>query len=103
MFAASAPSAALALAVIAVAMFATQLKAAALFTIPADLFSAQNVATAWGLSGAAGSFGAMLFQRYVGGVVQSQGYAPVFVIVAVVHLLSAVLITALLPKGNDRA
>jgi ACS family hexuronate transporter-like MFS transporter len=50
------------LGLIAAAMFATQIKSSAIFTIPADLVRAQNVALVWGLSGAAGSLGGAFFQ-----------------------------------------
>ena len=50
-----------AIALIALAMFATQMKASVLFVLPVDIYSAREVATAWGIFGAAGSAGAMLF------------------------------------------
>jgi ACS family hexuronate transporter-like MFS transporter len=98
MFAAWAESAYVALALIAAAMFFTQLKSTSLFTVPADLFRPQNVAAAWGLSGAAGSFGAMLFQSVVGYLVKNHGYTPVFLIVPFLHLASAAIVMLLIRR-----
>lgn len=93
-----APSAYGALAFIAVAMFFTQFKSSSLFALPADLFHARNVAAVWGLSGAAGSFGGMLFQQVVGYMVDNVSYAPVFVLAGTVHVVSALIITTMVPK-----
>jgi ACS family hexuronate transporter-like MFS transporter len=81
-----------ALALIAVAMFGIQVKASSLFTMPADMFPTRSVALAWGLSGAAGSIGGMIFQLYIGQMVDRIGYAPVFWVVSGMHLVSAVIV-----------
>ena len=60
----------LAIALIGGAMFAIQFKASSLFTLPADLFPARDVATVWGLYGA----------------------------VAAMHIVSAVLINVFIPR-----
>ena len=70
----------LALLVVALVMFAVQIKSSSLFAVPADLFRAQDVATVWGLSGTAGNLGGMLFQLTVGWLVDHISYAPVFVL-----------------------
>ena len=67
-----------ALAWISVALFGIQVKSSSLFTVPADLFPKSTVALAWGISGAAGSLGGMLFQLYVGRIVDTVGYNPIF-------------------------
>lgn len=82
----------IALALIAVAMFGIQVKASSLFTMPADIFPARNVALAWGLSGAAGSIGGMLFQLYIGRMVDGIGYGPAFLVASGMHLVSAVIV-----------
>jgi MFS transporter, ACS family, hexuronate transporter len=87
-----------ALFLIAVGMFAIQIKQSSLFTIPADLFKSKNVAFVWGLSGAAGSFGGMLFQPLVGYLVENYSYLPVFWIVAVMHIVSALFVMWMIPK-----
>ena len=87
-----------AIALIAGAMFAIQVKASSLFALPADLFPARDVATVWGLYGAVGSFGAMGFNAVVGWTIDHYSYVPVFVAVAAMHIVSAVLINILVPR-----
>lgn len=87
-----------ALALIALAMFAIQFKAANLFSVPADLFPARDVATIWGLFGAVGSFGGMAFIALVGWVSENYGYAPVFAAVALMHIVSALIVNWLIPN-----
>ena len=87
-----------ALALIALAMFAIQFKAANHFSLPADLFPARDVATIWGVFGAVGSFGGMLFIALVGWLSDNYGYTPIFIAVAVMHLVSAAVISLLIPN-----
>jgi ACS family hexuronate transporter-like MFS transporter len=96
--ASSAPTPFAALGFIAAAMFGIQVKASSLFTLPADLYPARSVALAWGLQGAAGSLGGMLFQLYIGRIVDGVGYAPVFWAVSAMHLLSAALVAVMIPR-----
>ncbi len=96
--AATTDSPALAIALIAGAMFAIQVKASSLFALPADLFPARDVATVWGLYGAVGSFGGMAFNALVGWTIDHYSYLPVFFAVAVMHIVSAVLINLLVPR-----
>lgn len=91
-------SAALALAMIGVAMFAIQFKAANLFALPVDLFPAHEVGRVWGLFGAVGSLGGMTFVAAVGWVSDQYSYGPVFWAVGVTQLLSAVCISVLIPR-----
>lgn len=106
--AATSESPAIALGLIALAMFAIQAKAASLFALPADLFPSLQVGTVWGLFGAAGSLGAALFSFAAGWVSQHYAYAPVFVAVVVTQLLSAAFVSWLIPRigvveeGGDR-
>jgi ACS family hexuronate transporter-like MFS transporter len=87
-----------ALSLIAVVMFAVQIKSSSLFAVPADIARPQDVATVWGLSGAAGSLGGMLFQLTVGWLVDHISYAPVFVLVSGMHIASALLVMWLIPR-----
>ena len=87
-----------ALALIALAMFAIQGKAANLFALPADLFPPREVGTTWGLFGAVGAFGGMAFNAAAGWVTDNGGFGPVFIAVGVTQLLSAVFVSALIPK-----
>ncbi len=87
-----------ALALIALAMFAIQLKASSLFALPADLFPSTRVGTIWGWFGAAGAFGAAAFSWGAGWVSEHYAYEPVFWAVAVTQLLSAIVISWLIPE-----
>ena len=91
-------SAAAAIALICIAMFAIQVKSSNLFTVPADLFPARDVATIWGLFGAVGSFGGMLFVGFAGWVSEHYSYAPIFAAVGVMHIVSAAIVMAMIPK-----
>ncbi len=77
---------------VSLALFGTQIKSSALFSLPADLFPARDVATVWGICGAAGSFVAAIFQWLSGWLIDQFGYQPVFVIIACVHVLSVMAI-----------
>ncbi len=83
---------------IGVGMFGIQVKSASLFTVPADIFNARDLGLAWGLSGAAGSYGGSLFAPLVGYLVANYSYAPVFWIVSIMHLLSCIIVMLFLPN-----
>lgn len=87
-----------AIALISFSLFATQFKQASLFTLPIDLFGKKDAASVWGISGSAGSFGAMLFTPLIGWLVDTISYSPVFVIVSFLHIISAVLVMVFIPK-----
>jgi len=88
----------IAIGLIGVAMFAIQMKASSHFTIPADLFPAQDVATIWGLFGAVGSLGGFLFVAATGWVTEHYSYTPIFAAVGVMHIVSALIITFMIPE-----
>lgn len=91
-------SAGVSIALIGVAMFAIQMKSSNLFTLPADLFPSRDVATIWGLFGAVGSFGGMLFVAAAGWVSENYSYEPIFAAVAVMHIVSAAIVTIMIPN-----
>lgn len=91
-------SAAVAIGLICIAMFAIQMKASSHFTLPADLFPAKDVATIWGLFGAVGSLGGALFVVTVGWVTEHYSYTPIFAAVGVMHLISALIIMIMIPS-----
>ena len=88
----------MAIVLIALALFAIQVKSSSLFPIAADLFPASSVATVWGLSAAAGSIGGALFQFGVGVIVDRYSYGPVFVMVSLMGIVQALLVTFLIPR-----
>jgi ACS family hexuronate transporter-like MFS transporter len=92
-----AESAGVAIGLICVAMFAIQVKASSHFTLPADLFPAKDVATIWGLFGAVGSLGGMLFVAAAGWVSEHYSYTPIFAAVGVMHIVSAAIIMLMIP------
>ena len=93
-----AESAAVAIGLICVAMFAIQVKASSHFTLPADLFLPRDVATIWGLFGAVGSLGGALFVGAVGWITEHYSYTPVFAAVGAMHLVSALIVQIMIPN-----
>ncbi len=91
-------STALALALICFGLFAIQAKGAVFFTLPTDLFPADRVATVWGVFGAVGSLGGSLLGLLAGFMIQEAGYESVFLLIASLHLISAVLLQIFVPK-----
>jgi ACS family hexuronate transporter-like MFS transporter len=79
----------LALACISLATMGHQSWSSNLLTLPADLFPKRQVATAYGLAGAAGSWGGVVFTTYVGVWIDKFGYVPVFTLVGLLHLIAA--------------
>ncbi len=88
----------LAIFLIGAALFCNQLKSTPLFTLPSDLYPARDVATVWGMFGAAGSFGAVLFSPVIGWVADNFSYTPVFIVVSVLPLGSAAVIAVFIPR-----
>ena len=91
-------SSALALALICFGLFAIQIKGAVFFTLPTDLFPADRVATVWGVFGAVGSLGGSLLGLLAGFMIQGAGYESVFLMIASLHLISALLLQIFVPK-----
>jgi ACS family hexuronate transporter-like MFS transporter len=91
-------SAIMAIALISTAMFAIQFKAAAFFALPADLYPKSQVATIWGMFGAAGSIGGMVFGAAIGWMVDSWSYMPVFICAGLMHIVSALIINMFIPR-----
>jgi MFS transporter, ACS family, hexuronate transporter len=85
-------------------VMAIQIKSASLFAVPADLFPARDVATVWGMTGAAGSIAAAFAQPVIGYLIDRAGsYEPVFMIVSSMHLVSAACVTWLIPQVEPLA
>ena len=79
-------------------LFAIQIKVAVLFTLPTDLFPADRVATVWGVFGAVGSVGGSLLGLLAGFMIQGPGYESVFLMIASLHLISALPLQIFVPK-----
>lgn len=87
-----------AIALISLATFLIQVWATNLFTLPADLFPPQLVASVYGFSGFAGSLSAMIFMLAVGAVVETFSYVPIFTAVGLMHLVATGIVFALIPE-----
>jgi ACS family hexuronate transporter-like MFS transporter len=87
-----APSAYWAIFWFCIAAFGHQCISAILLVLPVDLFPKSAVATANGLSGSFGHFGGMLFTFSIGWLVMRIGYSPVFVTIALLDLIGAVVL-----------
>jgi ACS family hexuronate transporter-like MFS transporter len=75
-----------------IAAFGHQCISAVLLVLPVDLFPKSTVATANGLSGTCGHFSGMFFTFCVGWLVMHIGYSPVFVTIALLDLIGAVVL-----------
>jgi ACS family hexuronate transporter-like MFS transporter len=79
------------------------MKSSNLLVMPADLFRARDVATVWGLFGALGSVGAAIFQAYAGWLIDNVSWTPVFMMVSVMHLVSALIVVLMIPRVEPLA
>lgn len=93
-----ASSSMVALGLICFGLFAIQVKGSVFFTLPSDLFPASRVATVWGVFGAVGSLGGSVLGYLAGRIIQASGYETVFLMIASLHIVSAVLLMLLVPK-----
>jgi len=60
--------------------------------VVAESFPAANVGSVWGIAGACGAIGAMCFNTYVGEAMATFGSATIFIALAVLHPLAAVVL-----------
>jgi ACS family hexuronate transporter-like MFS transporter len=92
-----APSASLAIAAICFMGLGHALWISNLLTLPTDLFKANEVGTASGLTGMGGAVGGVLATLGTGYLVSRFSYAPVFWIAGLMHPLSCAIVHWLLP------
>jgi ACS family hexuronate transporter-like MFS transporter len=88
----------LAVLLVSGSLFAIQVKSSSLFAVPTDLFPPRDVASVWGLSGAAGSLAAAFAQPLIGWIIDHHSYEPVFYIVSLMHIVSAAAVMLLIPR-----
>jgi ACS family hexuronate transporter-like MFS transporter len=91
-------SAVLAVLLMGLGIFGIQVKSASLFAVPADVFPPTAVATVWGASGAAGSLAAAFSQPVIGWTIDRYSYEPVFVAVALMHIVSALCVVVMVRR-----
>ena len=89
-------SPAMAIALFCVGGFAHQMLNGALITLCADVFEPRTVGTASGMAGTSAWIGGMLFTLLIGQSADLFGYNPLFVALAGLDLLAAVVLWALL-------
>ncbi|WP_372732812.1 MFS transporter [Novosphingobium sp.] len=91
----------MAIALFCVGGFAHQLLNGALITLCADVFDSRTVGTASGMAGTSAWIGGMLFTLLIGQSADLFGYNPLFVALAGLDLLAAVVLWMLLKSGSN--
>lgn len=66
--------------------------------VVAEAFPAANVGSVWGIAGACGATGAILFNWFVGNLLASFDPGRVFLVMACLHPLAAVLLTTMVRR-----
>jgi MFS transporter, ACS family, hexuronate transporter len=87
-----------AIALFCVGGFAHQMLNGALVTLCSDVFDTRTVGTATGMAGSAAWIGGMLFTFAIGKSADTYGYDPLFVALAALDLLAAVVLWTLLRR-----
>lgn len=96
----------MAIALFCVGGFAHQMLNGALITLCADVFDSRTVGTASGMAGTSAWIGGMLFTLLIGQSADQFGYNPLFVALAGLDLMAALVLWALLREnavGKRRA
>jgi ACS family hexuronate transporter-like MFS transporter len=93
----------LAIALFCVGGFAHQMISALLNTLSADVFDANEVATANGFTGTAAWTGGLLFSLVVGALATTIGYGPLFACLAVFDIVGAIIVIVLLRGRQDQS
>ncbi|NLR73021.1 MFS transporter [Novosphingobium sp. ERN07] len=93
----------MAIALFCVGGFAHQMLNGALITLCADVFDKRTVGTASGMAGTTAWVGGMLFTLLIGQSADSFGYNPLFVALAALDILGAVVLWMLLRERKAAA
>lgn len=93
----------MAIALFCVGGFAHQMLNGALITLCADVFDKRTVGTASGMAGTAAWIGGMLFTLAIGKSADVFGYNPLFIALAGLDLLAAVVLWSLLRSNRPAA
>lgn len=91
-----------AIALFCIGGFAHQMLNGALITLCADAFDSRTVGTASGMAGTAAWVGGMLFTLLIGQSADQFGYNPLFVALAALDLVAAVVLWGLLRSDGGR-
>ena len=92
----------MAIALFCVGGFAHQMLNGALITLCADVFDSRTVGTASGMAGTSAWIGGMLFTLLIGQSADQFGYNPLFVALAALDLLAAVVLWTLLKNNKSQ-
>jgi MFS transporter, ACS family, hexuronate transporter len=100
MFAPSAKTLWVAVAIVSVAAASHQWWSANLYTIASDMFPKQAVASVIGLAGFAGAMGGVLFQRITGRVLEAtnNNYAIIFTVCGLAYVTAWLVIHSIVPR-----
>lgn len=93
----------MAIALFCIGGFAHQMLNGALITLCADVFDKKTVGTASGMAGTSAWVGGMLFTLLIGQSADTFGYDPLFVSLAGLDLIAAVVLWALLKAPGRKA
>lgn len=95
-------SAELAIVLFCIGGFAHQMLNGALITLGTDVFDSKTVGTATGMSGTIAWVGGMMFTFLIGQSADSYGYNPLFVALAALDLVGAVVLWVLLRGRREK-
>ena len=70
--------------------------------VVADAFPAANVGSVWGIAGAFGAVGGMVFNKFVGNLMGTFGSEKIFIVLAVLHPIAAVILTVTVRKEHPK-
>jgi ACS family hexuronate transporter-like MFS transporter len=90
-----------AIALLSLAGFAHQTLSVTVITMSSDLFKRNEVATVAGMCGTFGNLGLLIFSLLIGGLMNSVGYTPFFVSLAVLDLVAAALLWILVREPKQ--
>ena len=70
--------------------------------VVADAFPAANVGSVWGIAGAFGAVGGMFFNKFVGSLMGTFGSAQIFIVLALLHPIAAIILTTTVRREVPR-
>jgi ACS family hexuronate transporter-like MFS transporter len=88
----------MAIAMMAVIMFAHGFWITNYITSIADIFGSHGTSTVVGLSGSAGAISALVINPFIGWVIQEYSYSPIWVVTGMMYPIAFVLLLVFIPK-----
>jgi ACS family hexuronate transporter-like MFS transporter len=88
----------MAIALMAVVMFAHGFWITNYITSISDIFGAHGTSTVVGLSGSAGAVSALIINPFIGWVIQIYSYAPIWIITGIMYPVAFVLLMVFIPR-----